>query len=249
MIAITAESPDQALQLQQTTGLPLLSEVAGAEYLLNQTEERIELRSNIDPSLKPVYVDFIKGKNRHRRIYGGGKGQDIAKAVGLKKLKNPTVADLTAGLGRDAFVLASLGCDVTLVERSPVVHALLQDALRRAHNCGDEEILTIVASMHLVRADALEWLAVKGGGFDVIYLDPMFPERTKSALVKKEMRFFHDIVGEDMDADLLLDPARAHCRHRVVVKRPAGAPSLDGQSPAYFVGGKSTRFDVYLGND
>ena len=103
-----------------------------APFALVLTESRLELRKLDEPKLGAVYVDFVEGAVAHRRKFGGGRGQSIAKAVGLKSGAMPTVVDATAGLGRDAFVLASLGCKVTLNERSPVVGALLQDGLTRA---------------------------------------------------------------------------------------------------------------------
>ena len=99
-------------------------------------------------------MDFVEGAVAHRRKFGGGRGQSIAKAVGLKSGAMPTVVDATAGLGRDAFVLASLGCKVTLIERSPVVAALLQDGLARAAQ--DPEIGPWVSErMHLLQG--LRW--------------------------------------------------------------------------------------------
>ena len=80
---------------------------------------------------------------------------------------------------------------------------------------------------------------------DVVYLDPMFPERTKHALVKKEMRLFRDVVGDDMDADALMELALEVARKRVVVKRPRKADSVAGRKPGYQLLGKSSRFDVY----
>ncbi len=246
MIAISAENPALARDLQQLTGLPLLSEVGSASYLLHAGSTRIEIRSLQEARTAPLCVDFVEGENRHRRLYGGGKGQAIARAVGLKKLRKPRVADLTAGLGRDAFVLAALGCDVTLVERSPVIHLLLQDGLNRALQSDDADVREIVARMQLVHADSLQWLDSQEESFDVIMLDPMFPGRRKSALVRKEMRFFHDLVGSDSDAAGLLDLARSRCRHRVVVKRPARATPLGDHKPSFSIAGKSTRFDIYL---
>lgn len=220
-----------------------------ARYQLVQTPERLELHDTHDPKMGAVYVDFVAGKAQHRRLFGGGKGQDIAKAIGLHKFKNPHVLDATAGLGREAFVLASLGCTVTLLERSPIVHALLQDGLKRARECSDSEVQTIVARMTLHHASAHEWLPTLAPNSlpDVIYLDPMFPERQKSALVQKEMRFFHEIVGDDNDADVLLALAIRHAKHRVVVKRPRHAPMLAGSKPAFVITGKAVRYDVYLG--
>ena len=197
---------------------------------------------------KPIMVDFVGGKVGHRRKFGGGKGQDIAKAVGLNKGVTPSVLDATGGLGRDAFVLASLGCQVTMIERSPVVAALLADGLRRASE--ESDVAEIVNQMSLIQGNAVEWMRVQlqqnsPEQFDVVYLDPMFPHREKSALVKKEMRLFQDLLGDDPDADLLLTPALATARYRVVVKRPRLAPDLDGREPTYRLSGKSCRYDVY----
>lgn len=196
-----------------------------------------------------VVADFVSGSAAHRRQFGGGKGQDIAKAVGLSKGFFPHVLDATAGLGRDAFVLASLGATVTMVERSPIVHILLQDALARAHafakNEADEELLAILARLHLFENESAETLTSDVNGFDVVYLDPMFPERKKSALVKKEMRAFHEIVGADEDADGLLPLALDKANYRVVVKRPRIAPDLNNTAPNYRLEGKSSRWDIY----
>lgn len=220
-------------------------------YQLQQTQYppyRLELHDTHDPRTRPVYVDFVAGKARHRLNYGGGKGQGIAKAIGLHKLKQPSVIDATAGLGRESFVLASLGCRVTLLERNELVHALLADGLLRAEQSGDEAVQEIIARMTLVAADALAWLATiaEDEQPEVIYLDPMFPQRRKSALVQKEMRFFHEVVGEDVDGGELLAVARRVALKRVVVKRPAGASELAGVKPGFVIRGKTTRYDVYL---
>lgn len=218
-------------------------------YQLVQTPDRLELHDTHDPKVGPVYVDFVEGKAQHRRKFGGGKGQDIAKAIGLHKFKQPHVLDATAGLGREAFVLATLGCTVTMLERSPTVHALLADAIKRALVSSDAEVVDIVSRMTLHLADAHAWLKQFGTDLapDIIYCDPMFPERQKSALVQKEMRFFHEVVGVDGDSDSLLEFACAHAKQRVVVKRPRHAPELAGRKPAFVIAGKTVRYDVYLG--
>lgn len=204
---------------------------------------------------KPIRlsVDFIEGANAHRRYYGGGKGQAIAKAVGIQTKFKPTILDATAGQGGDAFVFASLGCQVTMFERSPVAHVLLDSALERGKSwAGDQdgELLKILRRMTLHFGDSL--IASDGKGIsalsnhDIVYLDPMFPQRKKSAAVKKEMRIFHEIVGEDGDSDALLHVARDLALYRVVVKRPKGAPCLADVEPTYQMLGKSTRFDIYV---
>jgi 16S rRNA (guanine1516-N2)-methyltransferase len=187
----------------------------------------------------------------YRRRKGGGRSELIAKAVGLKAGKSPTVVDATAGLGVDAFVLASLGCRVTLLERVPAVAALLREGLERSRAYAgekDAELERILGRMRLIQANAVAYLdsLVEADWPEVIYLDPMFPERKKSAAVKKEMQLFHKLIGSDADAERLLDTALTRTRGRVVVKRPRIAPSLAGPAPSYIIEGKRSRYDVYL---
>ncbi|AVP95450.1 class I SAM-dependent methyltransferase [Aeromonas media] len=216
-----------------------------APFALVLTDTRLELRKLDEPKLGAVYVDFVEGAVAHRRKFGGGRGQSIAKAVGLKSGAMPTVVDATAGLGRDAFVLASLGCKVTLIERSPVVAALLQDGLARAAQ--DLEIGSWVSErMHLLQGPAVDNLLALSERPDVIYLDPMFPHKQKSALVKKEMRVFQSLVGPDLDADALLPAALKMANKRVVVKRPAYAGWLNEHKPSMAIETKGNRFDVYV---
>jgi 16S rRNA (guanine1516-N2)-methyltransferase len=192
----------------------------------------------------PIRADFASGAVAHRRQFGGGSGQMIAKAIGVRAGVRPTVVDATAGLGRDAFVLAQLGCTLTLIERHPLIAALLEDGLQRAENHG--EVAAIVARMHLLRGNAIDLLrAWQGEAPQVIYLDPMFPPRDKSALVKKEMRLFRPLAGDDDDAPELLAVALALASHRVVVKRPRRAAAIAGEKPGYALEGKSSRFDIY----
>lgn len=197
-----------------------------------------------------IQADFHGPTVTYRRKQGGGKGQMIAKAVGVRSGVCPHVLDATAGLGGDGFVLACLGCPVILLERVPAVRALLVDGLARARTYGaeqDAELVKVLDRMSLIEADALDYMRDLSteDGPDVVYLDPMFPVRTKSAMVKKEMRVFHSLVGTDPDADGLLTAALACARHRVVVKRPRIAPKLAGPEPNHVLKGKSNRYDIY----
>jgi 16S rRNA (guanine1516-N2)-methyltransferase len=204
------------------------------------------LLESMDNSYKPFYIDFTAGKNQHRRLFGGGKGQPMARAVGLKKGALPSVLDVTAGMGRDAFVLASQGCQVTMLERSPVIAALLENAMQRAmHN---DDIAEIIQRMRLCHEDSRVYLEQLTDNqlTDVIYIDPMYPHRDKSALVKKEMRIFRSIVGDDVDSDALLELGRKKALRRVVVKRPKGAAFLSGVAPHSQIASKNTRYDIYL---
>ncbi|MCC8465067.1 16S rRNA (guanine(1516)-N(2))-methyltransferase RsmJ [Photorhabdus bodei] len=208
------------------------------------TPQRLELRKRDEPKLGGIYVDFVSGAMTHRRRFGGGRGEAIAKAIGIKKDYLPTVVDATAGLGRDAFVLASLGCHVRMLERHPVVAALLDDGLQRGYQ--DEEIGSwLQERMTLLHASSITALADITPQPDVVYLDPMYPHRQKSALVKKEMRVFQSLVGADEDADSLLSPARALAKRRVVVKRPDYAEPLAGVAASAAITTKNHRFDIY----
>ena len=212
-------------------------------FQLRLLPEYLALEQLDDPKQGLVFVDFASGAVAHRRKFGGGKGQSIAKAVGLKAGVQLHVIDATAGLGRDAFVLASLGCNVDMVERSPIAAALLEDGLERA--ALDAEIGGwIQERMRLTHASGYEYLQQHKA--DVVYLDPMFPHKKKSALVKKEMRVFQGVVGADLDADDLLEVALAAAKYRVVVKRPDYAPFLNDKKPSMSIKTKKNRFDVYV---
>lgn len=193
-----------------------------------------------------IHADFVGGRVGHRLRFGGGRGQLIARAVGLKKGETPSVLDLTAGLGRDGFVLASLGCSVVMVERSPIVAALLRDGLERAVTV--PEVSEVVGRMSLVEREGGDYLGslTEAQGPDVCYLDPMYPHSKKSALPGKEMMLFREVVGEDLDGGELLEAACGVARKRVVVKRPRKAPLLSDREPSFQITGKSTRYDIYL---
>ncbi len=258
-IAITADKgiPKTNLErLSKQTGLPLLSKGLQADFRLHLTTDYLELQKikigkKNKEKIESIHIDFASGKNQHRRLHGGGKGQDIAKAIGFHKIENPTVLDLTAGMGGDAFVLATLGASVTMIERNPIVYALLNDAIQRAHLVDDTDLQTILGRLTLINKDAMEYLEGLDDEAlpDVIYLDPMFPARSKSAQVKKEMQFFHDIVGNDEDSEELLKQSLSKATKRIVVKRPRLVEKLTQElPPAFEINGKTTRYDVYLPN-
>jgi 16S rRNA (guanine1516-N2)-methyltransferase len=195
-------------------------------FLLRLTPERLELLT-IGEKSQPIYVDFVKGPLGYRRHRGGGRDQPLGRAMGLKPGQVSTVLDVTAGFGQDAFVLACLGCQVEMIERSPILVTLLQDGLQRLQQfettIGRKEL---AERLCLRYGDAKDWLLnlSKTHYPEIIYLDPMYPIRRKSALVKKEMRILRQLVGHDSDAPLLLKVAITCAKQRVVVKRPQSAP-------------------------
>lgn len=248
LAATSAEGLPRARQLADELGLELRERIDldadEPAQLLLVTPQGVVLQQTGRKRPGPVLADFVSGAVAHRRLYGGGKGQMVAKACGIKGTLRPTIVDATAGLGRDAFVLATLGCTVRMLERSPIVYALLRDGLARA---AESEVADIVARMTLFRADARQWLEslAEEDAPDVIHLDPMFPHSDKTAQVKKEMLAFRDLVGADADNAELLEVALRRARCRVVVKRPRKAPAIDGPAPSFVLEGKSGRYDIY----
>lgn len=205
-----------------------------------------------DTKTQGVYVDFVQGQLGYRREHSCGRNQPLPRAIGLKKHKSLHVLDATAGLGRDSFVLAVLGCQVTMVERSPILAALLSDGLQRLQQ--QDELSDIWHNMQLIHQSSqlyLQQLEITDYP-NVVYVDPMYPHRQKSALVKKEMRFIREVVGDDDDSSELLAIALQRVKKRVVAKRPKGAPSIPvsiGQQaivPHTHIQSKNTRYDIYM---
>ena len=195
----------------------------------------------------PVTVDFDSNAMRHRRR--GGHNELLGKAVGGGRRSDLQVIDGTAGLGRDAFILADLGCKVTLCEREPVLAALLESALARAAASQDAWLKEVTGRMVLREGEATRQTRNTLPEADVVYLDPMFPTRGKNAAVKKEMALFQQILpmsAETSGGPALLDWALSLAPARVVVKRPRKAPALDTRQPSHAINGKSVRFDVYV---
>ena len=189
-------------------------------------------------------VDFVSGAVAHRLRFGGGRGQALAKAMGLRSGKTPMVVDATAGLGRDSFLLASLGAQVTMIERSEKMHGLLVQGMKRAAQEGSE-FREIIGRMTLLKGDAKDLLL--GMSAEVILVDPMHPPRTNSALVKRELRQVREIVGTDEDAADLVMVALQNALSRVVLKWPAKADPITGIQPcSHQIVGKSTRYDVFM---
>ena len=246
IVCLDSSRKKQASALSLRTGLPLLNhQDDNYELQLVFDRDRVEL---YDTNLNTgIHVDFIEGTLAHRRQFGGGRGQAIAKAIGLKHGKTPSVLDITAGLARDAYILASLGCTLTLVEQSPILFTLVEDGIRRGVT--DKETATVLQNfMNLVNADSVLYMEHMDRETrpDVIYMDPMYPERKKSALVKKDMQILQHLVGKEQDAERLLKTALESAADRVVVKRPLHAEPVGDIEPDTRISSKKTRYDVYL---
>lgn len=202
----------------------------------------VGLGNAAEPRQGLVFVDFTGGTMAHRRQFGGGRKSEAVARACFGSMNAPVIFDATAGLGRDAFVNAYLGATVHLFERNPVVRLLLKNGLDRAMAADEAGIYRermILEDARTVAAYAGEIVP------DTVYLDPMYPERQKSALVKKEMRTFHELIGADEDREELLETARKLASRRVVMKNPKWAPILDERGRVAEVITKNHRFDIY----
>lgn len=189
---------------------------------------------------------FIEGPILHRLKYGRGRGQNLAKAVGMKFNKNRNIIDATAGLGYDSFILASIGAKVTLIERSQKMYELLQNGIDEGISFGGE-IEKIINRMELVFGDSKDILPKLTP--EVIMIDTMYKDRKKTALVKNNMRLVRDIVGPDSDYIDLLKVALNCATNRVVLKQPKYAePIKEIRKCSHQILGKTIRYDVFMTN-
>lgn len=249
--AQAAHLQDAAQQLAQQLGLRYYDQEetpVTVQYALSFTTRfspdfTIELQS-LHQTRQSMYVDFTQGNTGYRLKQARTMTQPLVRAVGAHKKPGLTLLDVTAGLGQDAMILALSGAKLQLMERNAVIASLLQDGLRRAKQ--DAQWQALLQEVTLQQVDALGFLQTQTDTVaDVIYMDPMYPHRKKSALVKKEMRIIRDIVGDNHDAEELLRLALQKADHRVVVKRPQSAPHLGDIKPHHYISSKNTRYDVY----
>lgn len=222
------------------------------DYLLILNAEGLQLQM-LDLSALKISVDFCSPQMQYRVSKGGGKSQMIAKALGLKPGHSPKIIDATAGLGKDAFVLASLGCRVQMYERNPIVQLLLEDGFRRAHlraeDPAERQLFETLGRLSFSASDILDSYNTKICDFDALYLDPMFPHPESRSLVKKDMQVLQSIVGTDLDASEVFETLLSLGIKRLVVKRPKIAPYLLDKKPNHSFVGKRNRFDVYTSNE
>lgn len=225
------------------TGLPICE---SGRYQLHETESHLALHAPAELKLLPFWIDFTGGALQQRRQQSGRR-QPLARAVGVKPDHFPSVLDLTAGLGEDAFILASLGCKVHMLERAPIPAALLTDALNRLYadakaSAGIELTLSFADAEHYFTTQPNQ-------SWETLYLDPMFPPRQKSARVKKNMQLLQGLLSSSVDdGSSLFACARQQSAQRWVIKRPKSAPTLNPEKPHHQIQSGVVRFDVYTGD-
>lgn len=181
---------------------------------------------------------------KRRLLHGKLNGELLVRAARLKGIEEPTLVDATAGLGQDSLLLAAAGFSVTLIECNPVIAAMLVDAIERARR--DPELADAAGRMQVIEGNSLKVLRDLSMPPDVVYLDPMFPGRSKSAAVKKKFQLLHRLEMPCEDGMALLEAARAAHPRKIVIKRPVKGPHLAGVKPDYTLRGKAVRYDCIV---
>ena len=255
-ICIANTYPEKSQPLSKQLNLSICSESNIEQWLdwVNDKKDSTLKLALCSKKQGPVSIDFLSGKKAHRRQFGGGKGQPLVRAMGQLEQGVPKIIDATAGMGGDSYVLASLGFKVQMIERSPIVAALLYDALTRAIQSLDAdlpaELQESIQNLSLVNANSADYLLNNQPDVDVIYMDPMYPEKKKKAAAKKEMQALQQLVGPDLDSEKLLEAALKTAKYRVVVKRPKGADpvycALNNIQPSSNISSPNTRYDIYV---
>lgn len=261
----------EANRLGKLTGLDVLETTEAPDAATNNHSSPWTLLVKpselclIRPDGLSVEIDFIQGKGVRRTREANFHSQPLARALNLRKLRQrngqiPQIIDATAGFGTDAWMMASLGCKVRLLEASPVLATMLTQALNNArtaspqgasdHANGKQEYGSPAHNMCVINTNSIQFLNNhENAGADIIYLDPMYPQARSKALVKKGMQLLHDLIGPDDNGAELLNMALKRADYRVVVKRPRGAPPLDGtmdfSGQTSDIESANTRFDIY----
>jgi len=232
-----------AAVLAERFGLALDERSArSGRFCLRVTPERLELHDHED-AIGPLRIDFDTGPTGYRSLRAGRR-QALARATGIHKRSAASVLDATAGAGEDGFVLAALGAEVHMMERNAPLAALLEDAHARCRANGS--LPQAAGRLTITHGDALEHLRRRNRPvYDVVYLDPMYPESRSARLPGKAMQYCRNLAGPDSDAAALLAAALRVARQRVVVKRPRRAPALAGPEPEGVVESRQTRYDLY----
>jgi 16S rRNA (guanine1516-N2)-methyltransferase len=207
-------------------------------YELVTVNQKLALKLNPFTPFTLDFGDYLKNSN-----LGEGGRRLLYKAIKLKDQTNNTILDATGGWARDAFFMAQHGFQVTVIEQAQPVFALLNDAYQRALT--NPDLIQIMARIKFIYADACTLLR-EGLRCEIIYLDPMFPERKKSAKVKKDLQILQELPETFLgSAEALFLLARKAAIKRVIVKRPIAAPFLADAVPDFQYKSKTVRFDVY----
>lgn len=226
---------DQAVSLANKLSVTVSSEMGkGLTVLFDSKGTSLSGKNlNFQADFEEMLHRLTDGRLQHEMLVKASKSEEKGKAI-----------DATAGMGEDGILLAAAGYDVTMYEQNMVVAALLKDALRRAKK--HPVLKDIVSRMHLVEGDSIELLPKVLDEIDLIYLDPMFPEKQKSSLTGKKMQLIQQMEAPCDNAEELFSAALQVQAKKIIVKRPLKSEFLAGKEPNHSLPGKAIRYDIYV---
>lgn len=232
---------EAALELSERLGVPNVSEeskLSDYELILCYAEDGLSLISG-GQALRADFTHMLKRLKKNNL-----QTELLVKAAKIKGAERTlTVFDATAGFGEDSFLLAAAGFEVTLYEYNPVIFELLSDAVKRAQ--GVQELSEAVGRMSIHCGNSIDILKTTVVSPDIVLLHPMFPERQKSALVKKKFQLLHKLECPCEEEIALFNAALSVNPKKIIVKRPPKGAYLAGKTPMYSILGKAVRYDCY----
>ena len=245
---------ETALAEAAKAGLELYRD-ADADGRLTLTDGRLNLCADLSDSIRRLKPDNLsrellvrtaKLKNKAKRDNGTKRDNNVNLDNSAVNYSRPLAIDATAGFGEDSILLAAAGFDVVMYEYDAVIAALLEDALRRAAESDNDKLRAAVTHMKLINADSIEAMQHLQERPDVIFLDPMFPAREKSALIKKKFQLLQRLEQPCTDEESLLNAALSAHPHKIIIKRPLKGPYLADRRPDYSIKGKAIRYDCIV---
>lgn len=255
------QTHDSVIPLAESLALPVSYGKALRDYdfALRLTDTALQLVNLNEPDWEPIEINFSRQSMQYRLAAQRVLHETLVKAARLKRkpMAETVIIDATAGLAQDAAVLMAAGFQVTLCERSPLIHALLQDAISRyADRIERYPQEQVFLPPRLLLGDARDLISQVTGKADIIYFDPMYPAAQKSARVKKEMQALQLLLRDphhqqELTAEVqheMLAQFRRCAAERVIIKRPNYASWFAEQAPSHQVKSKKHRFDIYLGH-
>ena len=231
--------PDLAIAEAAKVGLKLYQDTDGR---LTLTDGKLSLCADLSDSIRRIKQDNLSRELLVRTAKLKNKANPDNGAANSR----PLAIDATAGFAEDSILLAAAGFDVVMYEYDAVIAALLEDALQRAAESDNDKLRAAVAHMKLINADSIEAMRHLQERPDVILLDPMFPAREKSALIKKKFQLLQRLEQPCTDEESLLNAAMTAHPHKIVIKRPLKGTYLAAHKPDYSIKGKAIRYDCIV---
>eukprot|EP00698_Gefionella_okellyi_P006428 TRINITY_DN15778_c0_g1_i1.p1 TRINITY_DN15778_c0_g1~~TRINITY_DN15778_c0_g1_i1.p1 ORF type:complete len:301 (-),score=50.63 TRINITY_DN15778_c0_g1_i1:218-1120(-) len=245
------ECLERTKELSKELQIPIIAELPSKyRWVVTVHPKRLQIKDEANRNLPAIYGDFTQGRDDFRRKHGNFRKSPLIRSVtpSNMKLEDLHIIDATAGLGGDALIFASFGAHVSLIERNPIMYALLLDTWKRASVEGDEELREVVKRMRVFFGEAAQVMPTLPAAH-VVFIDPMYPpRRAGTALPRKEMTLARGLIGQDRDVSALLKVARKVASERVVVKRPKWADIDVPNNASGTYQSSTTRFDVYPGH-